>query len=242
MFKNYFDALLDIVFPFNCFICRKHLNRQTREPICSDCLQLIEKNLPPFCAKCGGNLKEPEMQKGWCLACQKKNYHFKRAWSTTSYQGVMEELIHLFKYRNKSQLAKPLSRIMIDFMHSYNLALKGFDILVAVPLHSSRLREREYNQAHLLAQNISLAFKIPLSKGNLQRLRATKPQSSLPPQKRCDNVTDAFALKNSAEFKDKRVLIIDDLFTTGATCSEVARLLNAAQANSVYALTLAIAQ
>ena len=242
MFKNYFDALLDIVFPLNCFICRKHLNRQTREPICPDCLQLIEKNLPPFCAKCGGNLKEPEMEAGVCLSCRKKTYHFKRAWSATLYRGVMEELIHMFKYRNKSQLAKPLSRIMLDFIGRYNLALKGFDILVPVPLHSCKLREREFNQAHLLAQNISLSLKIPLSEGNLQRRRPTKPQSGLKPQNRRENVADAFALRNPAEFKDKRVLIIDDLFTTGATCSEVARVLNAAQANSVYALTLSIAQ
>jgi len=240
--KNYFESLVDLVFPLKCFICRKHLNHKTREPVCADCLSLIEKNLPPFCAKCGGNLKEPEVDVGICLACRNKNYHFKRAWSATLYKGVMEELIHLFKYRNKSQLTKPLSRIMIDFMQHYNLPLKGFDALVAVPLHPCKLREREYNQAQLLAQNISLSLKIPLSQGNLQRLRLTKPQSSLSPQSRWHNVKNAFALKNSAEFKDKRVLIIDDLLTTGATCSEVARVLNAAQANSVYALTLSIAQ
>jgi competence protein ComFC len=240
--EKYFETLVGIVFPLNCCICKKHLGNRSREPLCPECLKSIEKNLPPFCAKCGVNLKETEIASGVCLACRKKNYHFKRAWSATLYKGAMEELVHLFKYRNKSQLARPLSRLMIDFMQHYNLALKGFDMLAAVPLHTCKLREREYNQAQLLAEHISLAFRIPLSAGNLRRLRPTRPQSSINRQSRFDNVADAFTLKNPQEFKDKRVLLIDDLLTTGATCSEVARVLNAAQASSVYVLTLSIAQ
>ena len=242
MLEKYFETLVGIVFPSNCSLCKKRLGHEVHEPVCADCLKSIEKNLPPFCAKCGVNLKETEIETGLCLACRKRNYHFKRAWSATIYKGVMEELIHMFKYRNKSQLAGPLAQMMIDFMRHYNLALKGFDVLTAVPLHACKLREREYNQSQLLAQDISRAFNIPLSAGNLQRLRPTKPQSSLKTTGRFDNVADAFALKNPAAFKDKRVLLIDDLLTTGATCSEAARVLNEAKASCVYVLTLAIAR
>lgn len=242
MLKNWINGLADLVYPVNCLICRTYLGSKRYNSICEKCLNKLDKNLPPFCAKCGGNLKENEQSQGICLTCQKRNYHFKRAWSPTLYQDTMEDLIHMFKYRNKPQLAKPLSQIMIDFINNYNLHLKGFDMLVAVPLHPSRLREREYNQAQLLAQNISQSLSIPLSEGNLERLKPTSPQSNLSAQKRWDNVANAFRLKYPRDFKDQRILLIDDLLTTGATCSEVARILNEASVNSVYVLTLAIAQ
>jgi len=240
--KNWLNSLVGLVYPANCLICRKPLGKDIANPVCSNCLNKLDKNLPPFCAKCGGSLKANELTQGVCVPCRNRNYYFKRAWSPFIYQGIMEELIHLFKYRNKPQLAKPLSQIMIDFINNYNLSLKGFDLLVAVPLHPSKLREREYNQAQLLARNISQALKIPLSEGNLQRHKPTQAQSSLQTKERWENVLGAFGLKNPGDFKDKRILIIDDLLTTGATCNEVARTLLKADAHSAFCLTLAIAR
>lgn len=242
MLKNWLNSIVGLVYPANCPACRMPLRQDISNLICGNCLNKLDKNLPPFCLKCGGNLKTDEQSRGTCVPCRDRSYHFKRAWSPTIYRGVMEELIHMFKYRNKPQLAKPLSQIMIDFINNYNLHLKGFDILVAVPLHSSKLREREYNQAQLLAQNISKQLQIPICEGNLERWKATKIQSNLSAEERWHNVSGAFRLRNPEDFKDKRVLIIDDLLTTGATCSEIARNLNEAQANSVFALTLAIAR
>jgi competence protein ComFC len=242
MFKDFLGSLVNLIYPANCFVCKKHLGPEIPTPVCANCLDKIEKNLPPFCAKCGGNLKEAEVQSGICSACRSRDYGFKRAWSATIYRGAMEELIHLFKYKNKSQLARPLSKMMVDFIKNYNLALKGFDILVAVPLHSSKLREREYNQAQLLTEHISNYLNIPCSEGNLQRKRPTQPQSNLTGPERWNNVIDAFGVKNPEEFKDKRALIIDDLLTTGATCSEIAKTLKDSGADSVYALTLSIAR
>lgn len=242
MLRNYWETIVDLVYPTNCIICKKHLGSRKTDLICADCLNRAENNLPPFCAKCGGNLKDKEQEKGICSSCRDKNFCFKRAWSVTLYKGIMEDLIHMFKYQNKPQLAKPLSRMMIDFMETYNLALKGFDWVVGVPLHSSKLREREYNQAQLLAENIAEYFAIPVSKGNLQRCKPTPPQSSLTPEKRWNNVANAFTLKEPEQFKDKRILLVDDLLTTGATCSEIAKTLNQAQASCVFTLTLSIAR
>lgn len=242
MFKDFLSGLVNLIYPGHCLLCKRPSQEDQPPALCQSCKDKIEKNPPPFCVKCGGNLKGKSLETGICPACTDKDFYFKQAFSPARYCGPMEDLIHLFKYRNKPQLAGPLSQIMIQFMEDYNLALKGFDCLIPIPLYPSKLREREYNQSELLAKPIAAAFNLPLSIGNLERRRFTKPQSSLKAEERWNNVRGAFAVKNPDGFAKVKALIIDDLLTTGATCNEAARVLKESGAKSVYVLTLAIAQ
>lgn len=149
-------------------------------------------------------------------------------------------MIHQFKYNQKTYLRKPFARFIENFIQIYRLDIKQFDIIVPIPLFSSRLRERGYNQSQLLAEQISCKYHIALSLNNLIRIRNTEHQTVLSKKERWTNVGGAFRITSSYEFSGKNILIIDDLLTTGATASEAATTLKDAGAEKVGVLTLAI--
>ena len=130
---------------------------------------------------------------------------------------------------------------MIDFVEQHGLRLNQFDLIVPVPLSSTRQRERGYNQSQLLAEHIGLKHALKLSTHNLIRIRHTSFQARISVKERWTNIHGAFKINHPLKFKNKSVLVIDDLFTTGATVSEVARVLKESGAKEVGVLTLAIA-
>lgn len=150
-------------------------------------------------------------------------------------------LMHRFKYEQRTYLRHIFCELMIEFIKTYYLDIHQFDLIVPMPLSTTRLRERGYNQSELLAARISSYYEIPLCSKNLLRLRHSPSQSTLSLKERWTNVHDAFRIKNHEIFKGRSVLIIDDLLTTGATASQAASTLKKAQAKTVGVLTLAIA-
>lgn len=149
-------------------------------------------------------------------------------------------MIHQFKYNQKTYLRKPFARFIENFIQIYRLDIKQFDIIVPIPLFSSRLRERGYNQSQLLAEQIARKYHIDLSLKNLVRIRNTEHQTVLTKKERWTNIVGAFRIINPVGFFGKNILIIDDLLTTGATASEAAATLKDAGAETVGVLTLAI--
>jgi ComF family protein len=141
----------------------------------------------------------------------------------------------LFKYRGKLSLAKPLARALIEALP----ALPPADIIIPVPLHPQRLREREYNQSLLLAARLSHHAGIPLLLACLLRVRPTVPQTSLSRKERLTNLHRAFSVANPACIQSKRILLVDDVLTTGTTLHECAKTLRRAGSGPVYGLTLA---
>ncbi|MCK4261622.1 ComF family protein [bacterium] len=150
----------------------------------------------------------------------------------------MRECIHFFKYQKKAYLARPLGEMLIDGM-SNDEDLREADFLIPVPLDGRRFREREFNQAHLLAQVVSRDFKITISSRNLRRARRVPPQTQLSRKQREENVKGLFEVRSREEYKGRRILLIDDVFTTGATVNECARVLKEAGAEEVSVLTVA---
>ncbi len=243
MLKKIFSSFLDIIYPKNCLLCKKALEDNSSSlTVCGACLEKSEKNVPPFCMKCGIQLKGNETTHNICKKCQDKPLSFSRGWSVFRYQGVIKRLLHLFKYKNKTSLRKVFGEILSDFVYSYNIPIDNFDLAVPVPMHNVRLREREYNQADLLAEELAKRFNLKLSKNNLRRVRNTKPQIKLNASSRWQNLQGAFAVKNKNEFENKNILLLDDLFTTGATTSAATEALKSAGAHDVSVLTLAIAK
>ena len=153
----------------------------------------------------------------------------------------MKKLIHLFKYGDKTALRYHFFERMASFIEIYHLDLSHFDLIIPVPLHNARLRERGFNQAQILAQMIAEEFNIPQTLNNLKRFRLTKNQAALNQKERWTNIQGAFTIKCSGALNKKNILLVDDLFTTGATSSEAARVLKQAGASKVSVLTLAIA-
>ncbi len=237
--KEIFHPLIDLIYPKNCLICHNFFTDSNQNsPACKACWDKIEYNLPPICNICGRHIQNGESA---CEACRNKEFKFTRAWSVVNYDDLMRHLIHLFKYRNKTSLSKPFARLMADFFQNYNLSRFKFDYLIAVPLHPARFREREYNQSQLICAELARILGMRNLKNNLKRIKYTAFQSSLNENERFHNIEGAFALRNhGGELLGKNILLIDDLLTTGATCSEAAGTLRQAGANQVYVLTLAV--
>ncbi|MFA5096547.1 MAG: ComF family protein [Candidatus Omnitrophota bacterium] len=238
MLRRLIRGLTDIAFPGICLSCRRKLGSGGDEYICAACGSGIKRNLPPFCSSCGRHLEKNNLNKNICPGCLRKNLSFDRAYSPCLYEGIAKKLIHEFKYRGKDHLGKPLSKIMIDFIREYDLPVDYLDCIIPMPLHKTRLRERDFNQAEVLGRHIGAEFKKDLLTC-LNRHRPTRTQTELPPQQRFANVKGSFSVAKGASLNKRNILLIDDVLTTGATSSAAAACLKEAGADIVFVLTLA---
>ncbi|MFC1658195.1 ComF family protein [Candidatus Omnitrophota bacterium] len=241
MLKKYFGRLLNIIYPETCPVCsRPSKNSHIQSLLCPDCLQAIKKNTPPLCALCGRQIRGEQIAKRACPEClTDRGLCFDRSLSPCIYEGVTRELIHKFKYQNRDYLNSFLSSLLIDCIRQNRIGLDNFNLVIPIPLHKTRLREREFNQAELIARSVAREFSIALSPGNLWRKHNRRAQVELNDVERRNNVKGCFALRNPEEIKHKNILLIDDVLTTGATCSEAASVLKTAGAGSIFVLTLA---
>lgn len=241
MFSGYFAGLVDLVYPRVCEVCKQSLRNiaSIDKLVCANCWSKIKRNIPPFCSSCGRHLDKKNVSKNICPVCARAELHFDRAFSPCIYEGPVRDLIHNFKYKGKDHLGGVLSRLLTEFIKEYSLPLKYMDLIVPIPLHTAKMREREFNQSHILGSFISEEFNIPLAPDALRRHRFTCSQAGLEPHSRFNNVRGCFLTDKKITLKNKNILLIDDVLTTGATSSEAARTLKESGANVVFALALA---
>lgn len=159
------------------------------------------------------------------------------AYSACIYDDALKELVHLFKYRSKTVLAKAFSKLMIDYIKD-NPEITDVDLITVVPLHKERLKEREFNQSLLIAGPVSKEYSLTLTNA-LDKVRKTRYQNELLKSERLKNLEGAFHVSPKATIEGKRILLIDDVMTTGSTLSECARTLLGGGAKSVKCFTLA---
>ncbi len=231
-------GLSSLVYPDNCILC-KTPNTKNSSFVCCRCQNTIILNIPPFCAKCSRHLKDPS-ESSLCLQCQKTLPNFDFAWAPTRYTDNMRHLIHLFKYKNKTALRHLFFNLLVSFIKDYNININQFDFIMPVPLHPTRLRERQYNQTQLLAKMLSKKFHIPMLENTLFRHKHTKAQALLNEKERWTNVKDAFRIRHSSNLFNKSILIVDDLITTSATACEIAQTIKKAQVKQIGILALSI--
>jgi ComF family protein len=236
---GFFHSLYSLLFPGNCRICEEALEGWTRVPVCARCLEGLRPLVARagFCSCCGAPREAamPEL----CGRCAAGEYEFDQARSFGAYDGALREVLHLFKYRGMRPLARPLGARLAEALAGEWQAA-DFDAIVAVPLARARLRARGYNQAELLARELSRAVRMPCLSGACRRVRATPPQTGLTRAQRLENLRGAFAPgPRAAALEGRRLLLIDDVFTTGATLSVCAQALRRAGARRVSALTVA---
>jgi ComF family protein len=170
-----------------------------------------------------------------CGPCRLHPPAYTRAWSIYPYIEPLHDAIRLFKYQKKVAMADALG----ELLNAVPLPFPAFDIIMPVPLHPVRLREREYNQSLLLADRLNRQLRLALSYDNLVRSRHTAPQTELSRAVRLTNLRRAFDVLRPAEVHGKRVLLVDDVMTTGATVNECAKTLRRAGTADVYVCTLA---
>jgi ComF family protein len=176
-----------------------------------------------------------------CAPCRDQPPAFDMARAAFAYQGSLREVVQCLKYRGKTQLARPLARLMHGVYRSFWRSAP-VDLILPVPLHRRRLRERGFNQSLLLIRRWPWSAdepRVPVECGVLVRTRATAPQAGLDRSGRCSNISGAFAVRNPARVAGRRLLVVDDVITTGATVGECARVLKESGAARVDVLALA---
>jgi ComF family protein len=230
-------GLLDLIFPPLCAFCSTPLPEDEGDEICPECLGNIRFISPPICPKCGLPFPMEMGEDHLCGQCLGRHWHFGSARALGLYEGPIREAIHLLKYRERSFLAKPLIGLL-DRGYPF-IAYGSYDLLVPVPLHPKRLRERGFNQALLLGRVIGRRKGVPCMASALKKARWSLPQIDLSPKEREANVKGSFAVADREVIRGKRVLLIDDVMTTGATVNECARALLEAGAGEVDVFTLA---
>ncbi len=236
---RFFRRILDYCFASRCSYCRSPIGDFPVPFFCRSCWSDLTPVRAPVCPRCGKPFESPETlaasPEHACWNCRKEPPDFDQALAAGIFEGPLREAIHVYKYRPLMSLGRPLAEWMTGRIRK----VERLDVVMPVPLHASRLRKRGFNQALLLARVASEAYTVPLLYDNLVRTRPTRPQVELSGKERTVNVSGAFALRRPYEVAGKRVLIVDDVLTTGATLNECSRTLRNAGATAVVALTLA---
>ncbi len=214
--------------------------------VCAGCAGEITAVNGPICLSCGIMFKSSEGDDRFCGNCITAPKYFKTARAAAVYDQAMIHLIHCFKYNAKIQLANPFSGLLLSALKRYWDA-DSFDVIMPVPLSGNRMRQRGFNQAYLLICNWKkiadqLVMDLPgagISKDVLIRNRTSLPQTGLGRKARMQNIKNVFSVRQGADIKEKRILLVDDVYTTGATVNECARVLMHSGARSVDVLTVA---
>lgn len=239
LFQDLFRGLVDLVYPRTCAICSCRLPEHHAEPVCGHCWSAIACNPPPHCRRCGRHLETGPAGTQICADCAGRPPAFDRAFSPCLYEGALQKLIQAFKYRGRDYLAGCLARLLAGHIREHRDTFAVIDCVTGVPLHAARLREREYNQAQLLAAEVSRFLERPLVTGCLTRIRHTASQTGLAPEQRRANLRGSFRCGRPDLVAGRHFLLVDDVLTTCATASAAAQALKDAGAGIVFVLTLA---
>ena len=230
------QAAVSLLYPATCAICRKQV--RPGEYLCDRCEAKIVRIAPPFCETCSEPFDGSINIAFTCANCAHRTIHFDAAVAAYRGRGIVRDVIHQFKYNRQVHLRHLVGKWLRAALDDGRLRSQQFDVIVPVPLHPARQRERGFNQASLLAESLSAQISIrcrPL----LKRIRYTTTQTALDRSERMENLHNAFRLRKNANVRGLRVLLIDDVLTTGSTLSECARVLKRAGAISVHAATAA---
>jgi ComF family protein len=238
--KDAFGALASVVFASPCRICGEVLTNASRIPICEKCLDGFEKIDEPMCAGCGrpftvagaGRVEQP-----LCRLCRIGFYGFDRARSFAIYDQALTEAVLLLKYEELTRLGDWFAERLADVVRRAPGDLRA-DIVVPVPLHADRRRERGYNQAELIARPLAERLGIRLNSRILVRTKPRPPQLVLSRAEHWRSVRGAYAIGSAGKVDNLRVLLVDDVLTTGATLDASARVLKKAGVEAVLGLTV----
>jgi ComF family protein len=237
------SSLFSILFPSDCRICHAPLTNIAALPVCEPCLAQIVPLEGPLCQICGEKLFHPNAEAEdvpLCPICRRVGAHFRRAAAYGAYEAVLRDLIHLFKYNGVRPAGKVLGGLLNQAVAA--MGLPDSVIVVPVPLWSGKRHARGFNQAEAIARafiSFQSSSGIQLNTSILVRTRETTSQIGLTRPQRRANVRGAFAVVKPAKVKDRSILVVDDVMTTGTTAGECARVLRRAGAKEVFVATVA---
>lgn len=234
LLKSYLIKLFNLIYPkhIKCIFCGNEITNPNKYDMCDNCLTHLPFIVKDFCSRCGSQLSQNHI--GVCQNCKITNFHFDYARAVFVYDKNVKRTIKKLKFSSAKYLIEPLANCLYYKFTSLNWKV---DLVTFVPIHESRLKLRGYNQSEELAKEFSKLTNIE-NINCFTKIKNTPNQTSLSRKDRQNNLIDAFKLKYKS-VKDKNILIIDDIFTTGATTNELSKLLKNNGANKVYVLTIA---
>ncbi len=231
---NIFDDFLSILYPSFCINCGE--KTENPYPLCDKCVEEIEEIHYPYCKICGRPLAS--LGNNICGGCIKGPPPFKMARSGYIYTGIIKKIIHIWKYNQKRSFSRFLNSLFIKAILKSDIPMNLLDGVTYIPLTKTSLRKRGFNQTEDLAKDISCKLRISLYRG-LKKKRETKEQVFLSEKERLKNIKDAFSISSDIPDSINNLLIVDDVYTTGATVKEATRTLLANKKGlNVYIFTL----
>lgn len=229
----------DLLFPPNCLVCTSPLSESFSPPlICGDCLAKCGKLTPPVCLRCASPVRGRQENQPTCARCIRRKYHFQSATAYGIYDRALREAVIRAKQTSELPLAHALGQLLADHCAAQP-EMKRHDVVLAMPTHWMRRWNRGGNSAETLAAEVASKLHLPLAGRVLRLRRRTQKQGMLSPQERFRNVKHAYAVVRSQAIQGASVLLVDDVLTTGATASEVARILRKAGAHSIHVAVVA---
>jgi ComF family protein len=251
------DDLVTTVFPTDCKACGGPLLRADLSPVCDQCIDSVRKQSVTLCGRCGEALDMEGVRFAGqfpvegllCSLCRMAPPEFERAVAYAVYEDELREMVHLLKYERMGMVAKPLGKMLARAIEMLEFEAGKELLVVAVPLFPSKERERGYNQAVLLA-DAALAelkktrpeWKLEAAHKIIRRVKDTRSQFELTPKGRRRNLQGAFAIADGSRLIGREVLLVDDIYTTGATARACSRVLRQAGASRVWVATASRAQ
>jgi ComF family protein len=236
--RTWVNAGLSFLYPEVCQLCDQGRATPAAGFVCPECQKRVHWIRPPFCERCGLPFQGDITATFECANCRDRQLYFRFARSAVVARDPVLEAIHRYKYHRALWFEPFLAGLLIHAAQP-ELALDHWDWLVPVPLHPTKQRQREFNQAQRLARRLSLATGIPMNSSLLRRRLPTRTQTQLSREEREANVRRAFCLRGRRRVQGQRIVLIDDVFTTGATTSACAQALRQAGASDVCVWTLA---
>ena len=223
------NRFLNLLFPSTCPVCGNDSDSHRHNPVCAACWKGIERYSGPACLLCGLPLVSEYAT--YCESCLKSPPSFSKIIYYGIYDGALRKAVHLLKFKGIKRLARPIAELLSE------LPIPDADGVVPVPLHSKKLREREFNQTALISRHLSRQSGIPLLLDILKKDKATLPQTDVTGKERLKNVKNTFTAGKSVT--GLRLILVDDVITTGATVYECAKVLKKAGAESITVVALA---
>ncbi len=232
MWKKQYERAMQFLFPLHCPVCDK-IVKPFGERVCLTCLGKMKLLTPPWCVLCG---KKIVGEQEYCTDCKETKHVYTRGRALYEYQSAAQS-IYRFKYGGRKEYASFYAEEMVHFLGDFIQFVRP-DGIVPVPLHKKRRRERGYNQAGILSNEVGKRLGIPVYDKYLCRVRATAPLKNLNPKERQNNLKKAFIVSEN-DVKLERVIVIDDIYTTGSTIDAIATVLKQCGVKEIYFITLA---
>lgn len=232
MGSKVWKRIIQLLFPLRCPVC-DNIVRPRGEKVCTECMGRLKLLTPPWCMQCGKKLAE---EGEFCGDCKNKRHEFVRGRALYEY-GSAAPSIYRFKYGGRQEYADYFGEEIVRYLGDFIREIQP-DALIPIPLHKKRLAKRGYNQAELLARAVGRYSGVPVNEKMLVRVKNTAPLKLQNPSERQNNLKKAFNIAEN-DVKLNTTVIIDDIYTTGSTIDEAARILKNAGVQKIYFITLA---